>query len=126
MELHRGMEDRQQPEMTNVADEDATARRHQLHGLLQYLQEVVEVREVLHDRVQDHRVEGARLHTAEICGVQLGERNVLHSVPRLEPRSELSDRRWRDIRATIQLAGGRKMLQEQPDAAADLQHTTRP
>ena len=78
---HRRRESTVQPGVAHVADERRSARREDPHRPLEDAPEVFGAREVLHDRVQDDRVEGTGLQAAEVLRTALQQLDVGKLLP---------------------------------------------
>ena len=68
VELHRGVEGLQERQAAHVAHEDGAAGGHRRHRPLQHPHQVVDVREVLDDRIEHHEVEVAGPDIAPVVG----------------------------------------------------------
>ena len=83
-ELDRGRESAQEGQAAHVAHEHRPAGGHGPRGASQHPAQVLDVGEVLHDRVEDHEVERARLDAREVVRRALGDRapRAAAAVPR--------------------------------------------
>ncbi len=121
LELHRGVEGPQQRQAAHVAHEHAAARRHGAASRLQNPHEVVGAGKVLRHRVEDHRVEAPGLDAREVVRLPHLEQD-LRQVLATEPVLDVIQGRAREVGRVVARAVRREPEQQQPGAAADLEH----
>ncbi|HEX2191359.1 MAG TPA: hypothetical protein VHG51_20780, partial [Longimicrobiaceae bacterium] len=121
-ELHGSVERPQQRQAPHVPHEDPPARPHRRGRALKHPQQVVQVREVLRDRVDDHQVELRSRVVFQLVGLAHGERNLRQ--PRGMP-ADVLQRHPREVGPVVRLRVRRHAKQQQPRPAPDLQHPLR-
>ena len=125
-QLDGGAERAQRPEVADVAEEDRAARGQQAGRGPDDLGEVVGAREVLRDRVDDHRVERLVRQLAQVVRRAGGEMHPVGERRRGDLAPQVLDRALGKVDAPVRFGVRRDPREDQPAADADLQHPRRP
>ena len=113
----------EQRKAADVADEDGSAGRECGDRALEHAHEILGAREVLHHRVQHHRVEGA-VRGRGVVGQAL-EQPDLREIGGGDRLAESRDDIAGEVGAPVLLAVRSQPQQQQPGATTDLEHPTR-
>src|SRR5262249_17046410 len=90
-QLHRTVKQRQEIQMSNVPHKDMAAGRNDGDRTFQYRKQVVDVGEVLNNRVQNDGVYRTGLDTVEVCRLTAHQLDMPQAVLLAGPASQIRD-----------------------------------
>src|SRR5262249_37172459 len=111
----------------HIANENGTPWSATASRLAQHLQQIVDVREVLHNRIEYDGIEARGGQATEIIGRPYQQLGRIKSRNEQAPSAvlDLAYRGCREIRAAIARTMGNESVQEETGATADLQQRSR-
>ena len=121
----RGVQQADEAQVTHVAEEDPPARGKQAERPFEHIEQLAGARQVLGDRVDDDRVEGAGGQPPPVGGRQGEQPHAGEVGPPRDVLAQLGDDGRREVGAPVLLAGRRELAEQQSAADADLQHAAR-
>src|SRR6185503_13680280 len=121
----RYVERRQQAEIANVTDEDMPAALRHANRFAQHTQEVIDVRKVLNDGVQNDEIDRVIVEKREIVSEAVPELHVRQAGLPGHIGAKLIDGHLRGINSNVAAAARGDTRGDQTRAAADLQYPIR-
>ena len=94
--------------------------------LRQHREQIVEVRKILHHRIQNHEIDTVVRHLAQVIGHPSPQFHVLQRRLPRDHRPHPRQRRRREIDPHIPATSWRHARQQQPRPTPDLQHLAGP
>src|SRR5215831_1741189 len=125
-QLHRTVKQRQEIQMSNVPHKHMAAGRNHGDRAFQYGKQVVDVREVLNNRVQNNRIYRTGLDTLEVCRLAAHQFDVPQAVLLTGPAAQIPNGCTRNVCGPIRLTQRCEMLKQETYPAANLQQPCRP
>src|ERR1700722_2447201 len=120
--LDGAMKHRKQAKMAYITNKDATAGPYQPRRSFKDSPQIVDVRKILNDRVDHHRVYGAWRLFIQFRRFALKQLDMAEPGFRRGKLTQSAKGNRRQIGSAIDATPGRQFLKQQTDAATDLKH----
>src|SRR5262249_24919870 len=125
VKLDRSMKGLEQREAANIAYKQMATGSRDAHRLSQNCKKVVDVREVLDHRVQDHQVDTVVRQEGELMCQAWSQHDVAQVLAGRDIVSKLRQHLLREVQPDVCLAISRESRQQQATPASDLDHLLR-